>query len=184
MDPVSTSIHTWELIRQARQENGAQLVVVDPYRSRTAAYADLHLRPHAGTDGALALAVGHVIVRDELHDDEYVAARTTDFDDVPRRGRAWTPERAGRRDRRRPPRRSSSSRASTRRRGRPRSAIGVGMQRAAGAGSALRAIQCLTALTGQWRWPAGGISMAVSIGDANLGALTPARPRTARHTRR
>ena len=55
MDPVSTSIHTWELIRQARKKNGAKLVVVDPYRSRTAAYADVHLRPHAGTDGALLL---------------------------------------------------------------------------------------------------------------------------------
>src|SRR6185503_19710926 len=31
IDPVSTSIHTWELIRQARKKNGAKLVVVDPY---------------------------------------------------------------------------------------------------------------------------------------------------------
>ena len=88
MDPVSTSIHTWELIRRARKRNGAELVVVDPYRSRTAAYADLHLRPHAGTDGALALAVGHVIFRDGLARRRVRRERTTDVDAVPRRRRA------------------------------------------------------------------------------------------------
>ena len=50
--------------------------------------------------------------------------------------------------------------------------LGVGMQRSFGSGSALRAIQCLPALTGQWSWPAGGISGAVSIGQTNLPALS------------
>ncbi len=94
MDPVSTSIHTWEFIRHARKANGAKLVVVDPYRSRTAAYADVHLRPHAGTDGALALAVGHVIVRDGLHDAAYVEEHTSDFDAYREAVESWTPERA------------------------------------------------------------------------------------------
>ena len=50
--------------------------------------------------------------------------------------------------------------------------LGVGMQRTAGAGSALRAVQCLPALTGQWQFAAGGIAGAVSIGLANLPLLT------------
>ena len=49
--------------------------------------------------------------------------------------------------------------------------LGVGMQRSTGSGSALRAIQCLPALTGQWQWPSGGIAGAVSIGQTNLSAL-------------
>ena len=171
MDPVSTSIHTWELIRQARKKNGAKLVVVDPYRSRTAAYADLHLRPHAGTDGALALAVGHVILRDGLHDIDYVNAHTSDFDAYRDAVEPWTPERA-----------AVETGLSvdeivefahlyaTRRPAAIR--IGVGMQRSSGAGSALRAIQCLPAATGQWRWPAGGLTQSVSIGQVNLPALS------------
>jgi anaerobic selenocysteine-containing dehydrogenase len=171
IDPVSTSIHTWELIRQARKKNGAKLVVVDPYRSRTAAYADLHLRPHVGTDGALALAVGHVFIRDELHDLDYVQAHTSDFDSYSEAVEPWTPERAG----------AETGLGAdeivefahlyaTRRPAAIK--VGVGMQRSNGAGSALRAIQCLPALTGQWRWPAGGLTGAVSIGQANLPALS------------
>jgi anaerobic selenocysteine-containing dehydrogenase len=173
MDPVSTSIHTWELIRRARRGNGAQLVVVDPYRSRTAAHADLHVRPHAGTDGALALAIGYVILRDGLEDREFLATRTSNADAYRRAVEAWTPERAAAETgveegvivdlaRLLATQRPVAFR------------IGVGMQRSAGAGSALRAIQCLTPLTGQWRWPAGGISQAVSIGAFDLPKL--ARP--------
>jgi anaerobic selenocysteine-containing dehydrogenase len=171
MDPVSTSIHTWELIRQARKKHGAKLLVVDPYRSRTAVYADVHLRPHAGTDGALALAVGHVIIRDGLQDHDYVTAHTTDFDAYRDAVQPWTPERAAA---------ETGLTAeeivefahlyATQRPAAIR--LGVGMQRSSGSGSALRAIQCLPALTGQWRWPAGGVAGAVSIGETNLPALS------------
>ena len=170
MDPVSTSIHTWELIRRARR-NGARLVVVDPHRSRTAAYADLHVRPHAGTDGALALALGHAIAHQDLADGGFLRERTSDVDQYLAAVEPWTPERAaaetgvdaamiGELARVIATERPVAFR------------IGVGMQRAAGAGSALRAIQCLTALTGQWRWPAGGISQQVSIGGFDLAALS------------
>jgi anaerobic selenocysteine-containing dehydrogenase len=182
MDPVSTSIHTWELMRQARKRNGAKLVVVDPYRSRTAAYADIHLRPHAGTDGALAMAIGHVIVQEGLHDSDYIRDHTSDFEAYCSAVEAWTPERAAAETgvpvadifevaRLYATRRPAAIR------------VGVGMQRSAGAGSALRAIQCLPAVTGQWRWPAGGMTGAVSIGQAKVTALsrpdlTPAGTRT------
>ncbi len=62
MDPISTSVHTWSLIRRAR-ERGARLVVIDPYRSRTATQADLHIRILPGTDGALALGMLYIILR-------------------------------------------------------------------------------------------------------------------------
>jgi anaerobic selenocysteine-containing dehydrogenase len=173
MDPVSTSIHTWELIRRARRDHGAQLVVVDPYRSRTAAYADLHVRPHPGTDGALALALGHVILRDGLEDAEFVATRTTDVDAYQQAVAPWSPERAAAETG--VPAADIETLARLLAAERPAAVrIGVGMQRAAGAGSALRAIQCLTAVTGQWRWAAGGISQALSLGQLALPAL--ARP--------
>src|SRR5438067_1095851 len=48
---------------------------------------------------------------------------------------------------------------------------GVGMQRAAGAGMALRAIQCLPVVTGQWRHHAGGIADARTIRAVAIGKL-------------
>ncbi len=170
MDPVSTSIHTWELIRTARKR-GAKLVVVDPYRSRTAAYADIHLRPHVGTDGALALAMGHVIIADGMQDSAYLAARTTDFAAYGEAVAQWTPARAEAETGvpsaliEEVARLYATSRPAAIR-------LGVGMQRTAGAGAALRSIQCLPALTGQWQFAAGGIAGAVSIGQANTHLLS------------
>ena len=170
MDPVSTSIHTWELIRKARK-NGARLVVVDPYRSRTARYADLHIRPHAGTDGAVALAMANVIVAEGLADEEWIAERTTGFDEYREAVVAWTPERAAIESG--VPAGRIVELARMYAAARPAAIrIGVGMQRAAGSGAALRAIQCLPSLTGHWRWPAGGIAGAVSLGELNLGNLS------------
>jgi anaerobic selenocysteine-containing dehydrogenase len=171
MDPVSTSIHTWELIRRARKENGASLVVVDPYRSRTAAYADVHLRPHAGTDGALALAAGRFALHHELADETYIAAATTDVEAYRAAVEAWTPERAA--DVTGVPADAIADFATRVATARPTAfRIGVGMQRSAGAGSALRAIQCLAGVTGQYQYAAGGISQAVSIGWARPDRLS------------
>ena len=171
MDPVSTSIHTWELIRRARKDNGAELVVVDPYKSRTTRYADLHLRPNPGTDGALALAVANVILSEGLEDGAYLGAHTTDVDAYKAAVASWSPERAAAEtgilavDIVDFARKYAGARPAAIR-------LGVGMQRSTGSGSALRAIQCLPALTGQWQWPSGGIAGAVSIGQTNLSALS------------
>lgn len=62
-------------------ERGARLVVVDPYLSDTAAKAHEWVSIRPGTDGALALAMAHVIIRDRLHDADFVAKWTTGFDE-------------------------------------------------------------------------------------------------------
>jgi anaerobic selenocysteine-containing dehydrogenase len=171
MDPVSTSIHTWELIRRARKQNDAMLVVVDPFRSRTSRYADLHLRPHPGTDGALALAMGHVVLAEDLQDDEYLADHTTGVDDYRAAVAAWTPQRAEAETG--VPADDIVAAARLIATARPTAIrLGVGLQRSAGSGAALRAIQCLPALTGQWRWPAGGIAQSVSLAYTNMANLS------------
>ena len=60
-------------------ERGARLVVVDPYLSDTAAKAHEWVSIRPGTDGAFALAMAHVIIRDGLHDNDFVAKWTTGF---------------------------------------------------------------------------------------------------------
>lgn len=62
-------------------ERGARLVVVDPYLSDTAAKAHEWVSIRPGTDGALALALAHVIVRDRLYDKEFIATWTSGFDE-------------------------------------------------------------------------------------------------------
>src|SRR6201993_4300158 len=59
--------HLWPFIAEARR-NGAKLVVIDPYRTRTAECADWYLPINPGTDAALALGMMHVIIGEKLYD--------------------------------------------------------------------------------------------------------------------
>jgi assimilatory nitrate reductase catalytic subunit len=74
----------------------AELIVVDPRRTATAERAALHLRPAPGTDLALALGILHALVADGLLRTDYVAERTSGFEDAWRIAAAWWPERVER----------------------------------------------------------------------------------------
>ncbi len=71
-NPVSTQINVMTHIAKARKRRRAKLVVIDPYRTGTAAQADQHLALRPGTDGALACAVMHVLFRDGHADRAYL----------------------------------------------------------------------------------------------------------------
>jgi anaerobic selenocysteine-containing dehydrogenase len=51
-------------------------VVIDPARTRTAQAADQWIAIRPGTDGALALAMMHVIIAEGLYDADYVQQYT------------------------------------------------------------------------------------------------------------
>ncbi len=74
------------------RERGGRVVVVDPRRTPTAERADLHVQPSPGTDLALALGLLHAVVAGGWVDEEYVAARTTGFEEVRRSVTSWWPE--------------------------------------------------------------------------------------------
>ena len=67
-NPVSTQVNLMSHITRARKERGARLVVIDPYRTPSAAAADMHLALRPGTDAALACAAMHVAFRDGYAD--------------------------------------------------------------------------------------------------------------------
>ncbi|MCW2614688.1 MAG: nitrite reductase [Frankiales bacterium] len=67
-----------------QKENGGALVVVDPRRTPTAAAATLHLQVQPGTDLALANGLLFLAIEQGLVDEQFVAARTTGWDDVRR----------------------------------------------------------------------------------------------------
>ncbi len=88
-----TNRHLWPTIEAARA-NGAKVVVIDPIRTLTAESADQFIQPLPGTDIALMLAMMHVLVRDGLTDEPWVAAHTVGFDELAAHVADWTPERA------------------------------------------------------------------------------------------
>ena len=53
-------------------EGGAKLVVIDPVFTATAAKATEWVPIRPGTDGVLALAMGHVIVEEQLYDQSFI----------------------------------------------------------------------------------------------------------------
>jgi anaerobic selenocysteine-containing dehydrogenase len=77
-NPVSTQVNLMIHIAAARRTRGAKLVVIDPYRTKTAEVADLHLAPLPGTDAALACAVMHVLFQEGYADRDYMARYADD----------------------------------------------------------------------------------------------------------
>lgn len=91
-NPVSAIkwVHLPRIITRA-VERGARLVVVDPYLSDTAAKAQEWVSLRPGTDGALALALAHVIIRDGLYDRDFVTRWTVGFEEYAELVKAATP---------------------------------------------------------------------------------------------
>ena len=151
----STNLHLWPYIAEARRR-GAKVVVVDPVRTRTAAAADQHISIRPGTDGALALAMAHVIIAEGLTDTDYVTDHTVGFDEFAERVAQYTPEWAAEETGipvdviRTLAREYAGGQPSVIR-------IGVAIERHAGGGQAVRALSCLPGLVGAWRKPGGGI---------------------------
>ncbi len=158
---VSVNVHLVPFVDEARAK-GAKLVVIDPFRTRTARRADWHLQPRIGSDPALALGLMHVIVRDGLHDTAFIAARTVGFERLceevlPR----YPPERvAAIAD---VPAEAVERLAHLYGRARaPFLRLGQGMSRNRNGGMAIRAIACLPALVGAWGKPGGGAHMSTA----------------------
>lgn len=92
-DPsTSTPPEMFERIKTAAQE-GAEIIVIDPRRTRAAQLAGsewLPIRP--GSDGALALGLSHVLIRDNLYDKEFAQNWTLGFDEFADYVKAFTPD--------------------------------------------------------------------------------------------
>jgi len=157
---ITSSVHFWARAQQAKRL-GAKLIAIDPYRSLTAEKCHTHIALLPGTDGALALGLMHVLIRDDLIDHDYVSRHTLGFDELCERARQYGPDRVA-------------------------SICGItaaeieslahvyattkpaliranyGLQRVRGGGMAMRDIACLPALVGAFREAAGGIMVSTS----------------------
>lgn len=79
MNPASSGTHQMAVLRDA-QKQGAMLIVVDPFRTRTAECADWHVQLEHGTDSALVLGMMHVIFREGLHDESFLRDYTVGWE--------------------------------------------------------------------------------------------------------
>ncbi|MBS1678147.1 MAG: formate dehydrogenase subunit alpha [Actinobacteria bacterium] len=61
---------------------GCKLITIDPRRIELADYGEIHLSPRPGTNAAVVLGLCHVVHRDGLVDEEFVAARTEGYEAV------------------------------------------------------------------------------------------------------
>ena len=88
------------LTHLVRAADHGGLMVADPRLTPTAAKAldggGLHLQLRPGTDAALALGMVHLAVTEGYADRDYIASRTTGFDDLWAVASQWLPERAER----------------------------------------------------------------------------------------
>jgi anaerobic selenocysteine-containing dehydrogenase len=77
-------------------KKGSKLIVIDPKKIPLADQAEMYLRIRPGTDGAMALAMIHVIVNEKLYDQEFIGKYTMGFNELVPHIQKFTPEWAER----------------------------------------------------------------------------------------
>ncbi|HVK93747.1 MAG TPA: molybdopterin oxidoreductase family protein [Noviherbaspirillum sp.] len=163
-NPIASNLHLWTRAQEAKRR-GAKLIAIDPYRSLTAEKCHQHIALLPGTDAALALGMMHVLIAENLLDEDYIARYTLGFAQLKERVSAWTPQRTAdtcgisvdevvqlAREYGTVVRQGEG--AAIR--------INYGVQRVRGGGMAVRNIACLPALVGAWRHAAGGVQLSAS----------------------
>lgn len=157
---IVSNLHFWSAAQEAKRR-GAKLIAIDPYRSLTAEKCHQHIALLPGTDGALALGIMHILIRDQRLDHDYIANYTLGFDALVARAATFPPQRVAdicgitveeieqlARD-------YGTIKPSAIR-------LNYGLQRVRGGANAVRAILSLPALVGAWRDPGGGALLSTS----------------------
>lgn len=152
---LHSNVHLWPLIQQSRRA-GARLIVIDPFESATARASDWHIQPMPGTDVALALGIMYVIIKEKLHDTDYIEKHTLGFEELERHVAGYDPETVSQICDL--PVSAIKAFAREYARGRPSLIrILVGMEHNRNGGDAFRAVSMLPSLTGAWREHGGGL---------------------------
>ena len=163
-NPIASNLHFWMRAQEAKRR-GARLIAIDPYRSLTAEKCHQHIALLPGTDAALALGMMHVLIAEDLVDDDYIARYTIGYPELKARAAEWTPERTAATCGITVDEVLNLAReyGQTARRGEPVAIrTNYGVQRVAGGGMSVRTMACLPALVGAWRHAAGGIQLSLS----------------------
>ena len=157
-NPLETNPHLISFLETVRA-NGGQVVVIDPLRTATAAWADHHIPIRPGTDGALALAMARHLIDNDLVDRGYIDRHTLGFRRFRKSLRAFDLAAAAAATGVAPD--TMADLARTYAQHRPASIIiGYGVQRYRNGGQTVRCIDALAALSGQIGISGGGANYA------------------------
>ncbi len=154
---LTSNMHQWHFVQEARNA-GAHVVCIDPLPTDTASRCDEHVQLLPGTDAALAMGLMRVVLDAGAADEEWLGAHTDGWPALRERLGTWSAARAaaicgipehvveglGRR--------IATTRPTAIR-------TGLGLQRHAGAGQAIRTILALSAIAGDYRHVGGGGSV-------------------------
>lgn len=157
-NPAATAPHLLPFIRKAKK-NGARVILIDPLATATAALADEHIPIKPATDGALALGMANLMIKEDLADLRFIEHHCSGFEPYRVLVNEYTPPKVSRitgitADR--------LERLALDYAGNKPGAIlpGYGLQRHSNGGNTIRAIDALAALTGNIGVPGGGVSYA------------------------
>ncbi len=89
---VSSADGELAIVARRALNKGAVGIAIDPRRSETAKKCDLWLPIRPGTDDALALAMIHVLINEEIYDKEFVNKWTLGFEELKKHIIPYTPE--------------------------------------------------------------------------------------------
>jgi anaerobic selenocysteine-containing dehydrogenase len=165
INAVATNIHQLHSVREAKKK-GALVWLVDTYKTPSAGIADRTFVVRPASDGALALGIMHILVRENLLDHDFLSTSVQGFDELKSK---ILPEMS--------PERVSSltglsiekiefmAKAFGRARA-PFVRIGAGLSRYGNGGMNVRSIVCLPALVGAWRKKGGGAFVGTSTAGA------------------
>jgi formate dehydrogenase alpha subunit len=79
-------------MKKAVRLRGSKLILIDPREIELADFAAIHLRPRSGTDVALLNAMAHVIIEEGLAKQDFITARTENFDALKEAVKDCTPQ--------------------------------------------------------------------------------------------
>jgi formate dehydrogenase major subunit len=75
------------------RKKGVEIVYLDPRTTPTSSFCDIQLKPRPGTDGALALGLIHILLEEDLYDDEYLYGHVDGFEELVKAAESYTPEK-------------------------------------------------------------------------------------------
>jgi anaerobic selenocysteine-containing dehydrogenase len=163
INALATSLHSLQWVREARRA-GAKVWLIDTYETPTAAVADRTFLVRPGSDGALALGLMHLLVRDGLQDTAFIEAQVQGFPELAAQVLPhYPPERVAALTGLPAPVLEALAQAYGRARA-PYILLGSGLSRYGNGAMNVRAITCLPALVGAWQRPGGGAFAGVSNG--------------------
>ena len=73
--------------------NGTKLIVIDPRSTELAKQSNIHAQIRPGSDGALALGMLNVIIKENIYDHNFVEKWTSGFEQLVKHVKSYTPEK-------------------------------------------------------------------------------------------